>query len=287
MRILVTGASGFIGAHLVRRLASEGHDVTVLPSPRFRAARLEGLRYGVAARAGDARAELVYHLASTPLDASVPDSEHARAITGGMARLLAELAPAPPRRMVVAGSAAEYGSGHGWREDDPPRPDTAFGRLKRAAAEMARASAIPTVQLRIFTPYGEGEAPQRLVPSASRAALARQPVRLRSSGGQTRDYVPVPSVVDALIEAGRRPLEPGIAINICSGVARRAVDVARRIAELAGTGSAVEPGAETPGVLAESSGDPSRAAALLGWRPRIEFDEGLHRALNWWKETRS
>ena len=291
MRVLVTGASGFIGAHLMRRLSGEGHDVLVLPSPRFRAGRLAGLRYHLVERAGAARAELVYHLASTPLDSAIPASEHTRAITGGMARLLDELGAAPPRRKVIAGSAAEYGSGHAWREDDSPRPDTVFGVAKRAASEMARSSAIPTVQLRMFTPYGEGEPPQRLVPSAARAALASLPLRLRSTGVQTRDYSHVLDVVDALIEAGRRPLEAGIAINICSGVGRRALDVARRIAQLAGTGTLVEPGGEEPAALAESSGDPARAAALLGWRPRVELDEGLRRALCWWKqqekETRS
>jgi nucleoside-diphosphate-sugar epimerase len=278
MRILVTGASGFLGAHLVGRLTSEGHEVFVLPSPHFRGERLSGLRYQMVNRADGAAAEVVYHLAGTPIDGS----GHERAVVGGMTRLLDELRECSPRRLVIAGSAAEYGSGAGWREDDTLRPDTVLGALKHGAAELARASGIPTVNLRLFTPFGEGESPTRLVPSAARAAMAREAIRLRSAGTRTRDYFHVTDLMDAFVEAGRRPLDPGISINICTGVERRAIDVARRVAELAGSTSPVETGTEEPNAMARSSGDPTRARQVLGWWPRVDFDEGLRRSLRWW-----
>lgn len=289
MRILITGASGFIGAHLVARLNGEGHEIFVLPSERFRAARLAGHRYTAVETAGEARAEVVYHLAGAPWDAGLSETVQERVIVGGMERLLAGLLARRPRRLVVAGSAAEYGSGSGWCEDDEDtaQPDTVFGRLKRQAGERARASGIASVLLRVFTPFGEGEAPERLVPSALRAALAGEPVRLRSTGAQTRDYFHVADLVDALVEAGRRPLEPGIAINLCSGVERAVADVASHIVELTGSPAPVQTGPEAASVMARSSGNPERAARLLGWRPRIGFEEALRRTMFWMKEQRN
>lgn len=281
----MTGASGFIGTHLMGRLTAEAHEVFVLPSARFGGERLAGMRYAMVERASDAGAEVVYHLAGTPLETAVPDHEHASVVVGGMTRLLEELrgtpGPGPLRRLVVAGSAAEYGPGHGWRETDAPQPDTVFGMMKLAAGDLARASGLGSVVLRLFTPFGEGEPARRLVPSVARAALAGEPVRLRSTGTQTRDYFYVSDAVDALVEAGRRPLEPGVVINICTGVERRVIDVARRIAELSGSRAPVEAGLDQPTEMARSSGDPERARRLLGWRPRVDFDEGLRRAIGW------
>lgn len=278
MRILLTGASGFIGAHLALRLYSEAHEVFVLPSPHFRPARLARAGYTAVTHPAEARAEVVYHLASTPMSAAIPDREHEAVILGGTRLLVEQLSggQAPPRRLIFAGSAAEYGSGHDWREEDVARPDSAFGRLKRAAAELIAGSRIPSVHLRIFTPYGEGEAPTRLIPTAARAALTGEPVRLASDGSQTRDYFHVTDLVDALVEAARRPLDPGVAINVCSGRPRRVVDVARRLIDLAGSSAPLEPGPPEPAApLTRSSGNTERAARLLAWRPRIAFDAGL------------
>ena len=286
MRVLITGASGFLGSHLARRLAGEGHDIVVLPSPRFRAGRLTGVRYAVAARPAEARAELVYHLAGTPLDASIPDDEHRRVVVGGAARLVDELRECPPRRVIVAGSAAQYGAGHGWSEDDAgrARPDTAFGELKQEAWDLIAGSGLEAIELRLFTPFGEGEPAGRLVPSAIAAALSGSTLRLRSTGRQTRDYCHVSDVTEALVEAGRRAIAPGTVINIATGVARAVHEAARRVVVLAGgRAGTVETGDEEPAYLQESSGNPERARRLLGWTPKLDFDEGVNRAIAWCK----
>ena len=280
VKILLTGASGFVGAHLAARLFGEGHELFVLPSPHFRRERLAAIGYRIVSNAAQARAELVYHLASTPLAGPEADRGHESVIVDGTKLLLDELREQAPRRLVMTGSSAEYGPGHDWREDDAAHPDTAFGRCKRAAAAMACASRIASVHLRVFTPFGEGEAAKRLTPAVARAALAGLPIRLATDGEQTRDYFHVADLIGALVEAGRRPLEPGVSINICSGIARRVIDVARRVAELAGADPAlVQPGLEAAPYLSRSSGNNERAACLLDWRPQIGLDEGLRRLL--------
>ena len=279
MRILVTGASGFIGAPLMRELERRGgHRLFVLPSERFAAERLAGVRYETVAKAGSARAVVVYHLAGPPIDARLDAAEYERLITGGAARLLDQLRGAPPERLIVAGSAAEYGSGHGWREDDAPRPDTLFGRLKLAAGNLAfGAHWIPVVaRLRLFTPFGPGEPGARLIPSAVGAARAGERLRLRSTGEQTRDYVPLSDAVGALASAATACLEPRSILNICTGEPRTALDAARRVFALAGGDPAsVEPGEETPAALQRSSGDATLAARLLAWHPRQTFDAAV------------
>ena len=90
-----------------------------------------------------------------------------------------------------------------------------------------------------------------------------------------------------LAGAGRRPLEPGIAINLCSGVERAVADVASHIVELTGSPAPVQTGPEAASVMARSSGNPERAARLLGWRPRIGFEEALRRTMFWMKEQRN
>ncbi|MCC6538060.1 MAG: NAD(P)-dependent oxidoreductase [Bryobacterales bacterium] len=283
MRILITGASGFIGRRLLKRLETEGggHDMFVLPSPHFQPARVAGRRYRLVESAAEARAELIYHLAGPALEAS--EAEHEAVTVGGTRRLLAALGPAAPGRrpprLVLAGSGAEYGSGHGWRETDAPRPDTALGRAKCAAAAYARAAALTVslVHLRLFTPFGAGEAETRLIPSAVRAAVRGEAIRLRTTGEQTRDYVEIDDVVEALVRAGRpdAALAPGITINVCSGQPRRALDVAACVARIAGSGVRVEPGTVRPEALRESAGDGGRARELLGWEPRRDFEAAL------------
>ena len=304
MRIAVTGAGGFIGANLVRRLLKDGHNVCAIVRPGGSAKRLAGVEAGLCAadvRDGQALAaifnrfqpETVYHLASTAWNSATPPEDHEQAITQGMNGVLEACERWRPRRLIATGSAAEYGSGAGFDEDSPCLPDTALGLAKAAACGLATGRApqlgIECVWLRLFTPYGPYEAPTRLVPSAIRAALGRDSLTLRSPG-EERDFLAVADAVDAMARAAWAPLPNPAILNLSSGRATSVASLAGLIFACAGTEPRWREAAQAPSggeTLARSSGSNRRAREWLGWSPRLELDTGIEQAIAWWKEQSS
>jgi nucleoside-diphosphate-sugar epimerase len=305
MRVAITGAGGFLGANLVRRLLAEGHEVLAAVRPGGSRARLDGLagelevveadacdRHRLSSVLSSARPEAVYHLASSGWTSAVDPFEHDRVIVGGMIALLDALANAPPRRLIVTGSAAEYGAGTELTEELGGHPDTALGAAKaiacRVASQCAPPLGIECVWLRPFTPFGAWEAPSRLVPSAILAALDGRLVSVRAPR-ERRDFVPVADFTEALILAGSRPLPNPAAINLGSGTATSVERMARLISERAsGSGEIRFESGSGPGreALACSSGPCDRARSWLGWRPKLSLEEGIDQAIAWWKEHR-
>lgn len=306
MRIAVTGAGGFIGANLVRRLIAEGHEVCAVARPGGSVARVPASEVRLAwadlhdraALAGvlrEFRPEVVYHLASTVWDGRTEPAAHERTIVGGMANLLAACEEACPRRLVAAGSSAEYGAGTALDEDTPCRPETALGRAKLEACRLAMEGAarlgLECVWLRLFTPYGPFEAPGRLVPSAIRAALGREQLRLHSPR-QERDFVAVADTVEAMARAAWAPLPGTVILNLSSGEPTSAESLAKLVFRCAGADPAWgerEGREETAGgeTLARSSGLNRRAREWLGWSPRLDLEAGIGQAIAWWKEQLS
>ena len=301
MRIAITGAGGFIGANLVRRLLHEGHDVLAILRPGGRRGNLAGLDALSFAEADicDAPAlsaaleshhpETVYHLASSTWNMAAPSAEHERVIVSGMESLLAACAQWAPRRLIVTGSAAEYGAGVEFSEEAPCRPDTALGKAKasafRLATKIAPRQGIECVWLRLFTPFGPFEAPSRLVPAAIRAALEHHSLVLRAPQ-EERDFLAVSDAVDAMARAAWAPVPNPAILNICSGEPTRVDDLARLVFACAGAepdwrASSVTAKGET---LARSSGTNRRAADWLGWKPRLGLQAGIAQAISWWKD---
>lgn len=303
MRIAVTGAGGFIGANLVRGLLRDGHQVCAILRPGGARGRLDGVSLLTVAEADSSdvealtkvlrghKPEVLYHLASSTWSAPAPEGGHEAAIVHGMRRLLEACSRWTPRRLVAAGSGAEYGSGLDFDEDSPCRPDTALGAAKAEACRMASGwgprHGMECVWLRLFTPYGPWEAPGRLVPSAIRAVLKQRTLVLRAPGEQ-RDFVAVEDAVDALVRAARAPLPNPAVLNVCTGTP---VTVAR-MAEFVFACLGAEPRWETDSggreaggeTLARSSGRNRRAMDWLGWAPRLPLCAGIERAIAWWKE---
>ncbi len=295
MRIAVTGASGFLGCHLVRRLIADGHQVTLLASPRFRPERLAGVEQHCAIVAGtaaavQARPEVIYHLASTsfnPPGTAFP--EHFRVIAGQTAELLDAFA-GTGTRFVYTGSGAEYGSGFGLDETHPLEPATLLGGCKAAASTLVRAfgrmGQLFTVVLRLFTPFGPWEPPYRLIPSIVRAAQRGERPQL-SSGSSTRDFCYAADAVEALLCAATAPLPAGSAINICSGRETSVREMARMT--LAVLGHPVEirerAGTARPDEIQRMSGSNRAAAELLGWKPSTPLIEGIERTVSWFQQN--
>ncbi len=302
-RILITGAGGFLGSHLTRRLHREGHRLAVLASPRFDPRRLGDLAgelrvfhadltsaSSVAEVVARVQPELVYHLASTPFNPPPAEAAtHWHVIAGGTFHLL-EALRGSRARLVYTGSAAEYGSGSGLTEDSPLRPATMLGVAKAAASLLvqtyARLVEMETVVLRLFTPYGPWESPARLIPYTVLQALHGQPVRL-GGGSQQRDFVYIDDVIDALMRAGFGDLPPAAVFNISSGQGRPVREVAAAVLEIMGNPVPLETGTreDRSDEIRECSGDNTRARVRLGWEPGTSLAEGLRRTIEWFREN--
>lgn len=287
-----------MGSALVRRLIDEGHGVTLLVSRWFDPSRLADLAGAFRvfrdpdSAVAFADPDVIYHLAGTPFQ---PASRRAAEYYDGIVTPLVALLDAASRRrgvrFVCTGSCAEYGDGDRLREDSAAIPSTVLGAAKLAATgavlTWARWFPMEAAVLRLFTPYGPGERATRLIPHVIRSLEQGREVELAGDGAQQRDFVYVGDVIEALVEAGRRPLREAAVINICSGTGTSV----RSVVAAVGRAMGVEPviassGPARPDEIMRMSGDNRRARELLGWQPRVDLDEGIARTVAWWQDHR-
>ncbi|WP_437592141.1 NAD-dependent epimerase/dehydratase family protein [Sorangium sp. So ce1000] len=308
--VLVTGATGFIGAALAARLTTRltitgARTACLVRADSPRRGRLEGVA-GVeitpvasfstpelARAVGAIQPEVVFHLAASGVNPSERDPELVVDGNVGLTtRLLAALAATEahrPARFVHAGSCSEYAPAPEptrLREDHPLEPTCVYGAAKAAAYLCGRAAAarlgIPFVALRIFGVYGPGEGPARLIPHLLARFRAGEAPAL-TPGAQARDLTYVDDVVEALLAAATsRGLESGRAYNVCSGAPVRVREVAALVARAAGwpgddLGLGRRPYRDDEPMWIV--GDPSRFAEATGWRPRVPLDEGVRRMI--------
>ena len=299
--MLVTGAAGFLGSHLVPRLTAAGAGVCALDRPNARGwSRIESvadcLRDDVSELAmpkhDDALRGVttIIHLAAAGVVGELPDPREVVSgnIDGTMAVLMA--ARRLGARVVYCGSCFEYGSGERWTEDALPAPSTEYGAAKSAgwllAQAFSRRTGIEVVSLRPFTMYGPMEPPGRLVPSVVRRALAGQAIDL-TPGDQARDFIYVEDVADAFVAAAARDAAVGGTFNVCTGTAVTVRHLVETVLRSSGSTSEARFGALAyrPTEYKMLSGDPSRAERVLGWRARVSLEEGLARTIAWFKQV--
>lgn len=294
-RLLVTGASGFVGAAVVRLAVQRGLPVTALVRPGSSLLRLvpgvEIVRADITDAAALARAaqrarpDACIHLAAAGAVVRDDDLERVLATNALAPALLAQgLATAGCRRLVTAGSSSEYGPVEGpMDERAAAAPDDSYGVAKLAGGLLARAVGRPlgleTVHLRLFSVYGPGEDPRRLVPSVLRALIERRPLEL-TAGEQVRDFVFVDDVAEALLDAALRPGVDGLTVNLGSGVQTSVRELCLTAADVLGGHDLLRFGA-----LPYRAGERFhwRAATdrsdALGWTARTPLRAGLERTI--------
>lgn len=301
-RVLVTGAGGFVGANLLRRLVEDGHRVTGVLRPggdRWRVEGLEGRTELVAVDLRDENAlrrlvqraapEWTFHLAA---HGAYSWQRDARRILD--TNLTATVALVDACRevgceaFVHAGSSSEYGfKDHPPSEEEPIEPNSRYAVAKASATIFCRYVAgyegFPAVTLRLYSVFGPYEDPRRLVPALVMHGLRNELPPLVAPE-VARDFVWVDDVVDALLMAAENASKrPGAVYNVGSGVQTsvgQLVDIARRVLEID-----VEP---TWGSMAGRAWDTTcwladnrRIRAELGWKPRTDLAEGLRRTATW------
>lgn len=300
VRALVTGATGFLGANLVRWLLAEDAEVHVIlraTSDRWRLADvLDRLHLHAAdltdldatLRAVDRAApQLVLHNAATHGHPTTRDARqlHLRESVLGTANLFECLRERADCRTLHVGSSTEYGARHEpLREDLALRPTSFRGASKAAACmfalELAQTRWVAVI--RPFSIYGPWESPERFVPTMVRRARAGEPLQLTAAGVR-HDFV----YVDDVVEACRRTLlhdeARGQILNVGSGVQTTNEEVAALIKRLTGSDSTLELGAH-PAHAPDTAywvADCAQTQRLLGWQPTVTLADGLARTIAW------
>jgi nucleoside-diphosphate-sugar epimerase len=301
MEVFVTGASGFIGAHVTRALLAGGHSVTALVVPGDSLWRLKEAtgkfsvvtgqlsdRETLRRALNEFRPEACIHLAwfaEPGKYLSAP--ENIASLTDSLS-LLHELIQAGCRQVIMVGTCAEYDTDKGFlREDTPARPTTLYAATKLSVCligqQLAAAAQINFAWGRIFYPYGPQEDPRRLVPAAIRALQQGRsfPATL---GEQVRDYIYIEDVAAAF----RVMLEKKASgvFNVSSGAPVTIRQLLETIAVLVGRADLTQFGAlayrdwEPPFIY----GDNNRLKQL-GWRPEYTLSQGLSQTIKWWEQN--
>lgn len=226
--ILVTGANGFIGRHLVAALRAQGHETIGWTRADADLSDAAATSHALARIAPNT----IFNLASSGVDPRFQQEEVVARDLAITANLIA--AATPGTVFVQAGSMAEYGHPGRLSEGEACTPHTPYGRAKLASTlhALEHGRHLDVRVARIFGAWGSGEAPHRLLPNLVTKLSQHQPVDL-SSGTQRRDFIYVGDACHALIALAEAPTAPPI-VNIGTGAAIAVSDVCERIAALFG-----------------------------------------------------
>jgi UDP-glucuronate 4-epimerase len=320
MRVLLTGAAGFIGSHLAERLCGEGHVVVGLDNfdPFYARARKERNIAGLNDRGvfllieGDLRqpADLDRALAAAggPVDVVV----HLAALAGiapslreperyfdvnlmGTLRLVEAAKRAGVARFVFASSSSVYGADSPlpFREDAAcASPLSPYAASKRSA-EMVVYTAhhlhhMAVTSLRFFTVFGPRQRPDLAIHKFTNLIAQGQPIALHGDGSSERDYTFIDDVVDGVMASIAQqfadPLPRYRIYNLGGSRATPLIRLVELLSEAVGARPQIVWRPERPEDLHRTLADVSQARAQLGYEPRVRLEEGLARFVAWWRQ---
>ncbi len=297
MRVIVTGAAGFIGSCLAERLLQAGHDVVGIDSftdyydPALKeenARTLDVRRVDLAHDTLDFEGvDVVFHLAGQPGVRSFGDVFGLYVERNVLAsQRVFEAAAAAGARIVFASSSSVYGEAERYptTEDVPPKPVSPYGITKLAAEHLARAYArsfaLDVVVLRYFNAYGPRQRPDMAFPRIVQALADGSPFTLYGDGGQSRSFTYVEDVVAATILASEQA--PGGAVyNVGGGEEATLLETIATLERVAGATLDVRHDEAVPGDQRRTRADTTRIREALGWEPTTRLEDGLRAQWEW------
>jgi len=299
MRVLVTGATGFLGRHITTAFLEAGHSVVgVGQQPKHKASISAGVDYyqhnllvsdSTSQKANveifdGLKIDTLVHLAWNVRPRYWTSLENLDWLVAGITLYKSAIASGV-RRIVGAGTCAEYE----WSCDflspavTPLTPSSLYGKAKNSLREVLEsASQISETSFawgRIFFPYGPFESPERLVPSVINSLLCNKPA-LCSHGRQERDFMFASDVARAFVVVAESDFQG--ALNIASGQCTSVREVVNTLVDLVG-------GTAEFGAVTTHRNEPPRLAAdvsqllALGFKPKTTLQKGLQDSVDWWK----
>jgi UDP-glucuronate 4-epimerase len=308
MKVLVTGAAGFVGSSLVERALHDGHTVVGIDaltdyydvglkesnlqridSPHFALVRedinetdLEALFDGV---------DIVFHQAGQPGVRKSWGKDFATYTTQNILatqKLLEQAKQSSQlKRFVYASSSSIYGNAASYptRESDRPEPISPYGVTKLAAEHLCtlygQNFGVPTTSLRYFTVFGPRQRPDMAFTRFLRAALEGTEITVFGSGDQIRDFTFIQDVVDANFLAANADSPSGSIYNVAGGSNVSVNEVLASIERISGNSLNVRRVEAVPGDVWRTGGSSELIRAELGWVPKYSVEEGLEAQFDW------
>jgi UDP-glucuronate 4-epimerase len=318
MTVLVTGAAGFIGYHVARRLAERGEAVLGVDNlntfygtelkrrrlvqlstfPNFRFARVELTDAAALAEAlkGETIRSII-HLAAQANVRYALENPHAYVDSNvvGHLNILEYCRKAGAiENLVYASSSSVYGRCEEVpfrEEDDTDHPTSLYAATKKSQELMSEVYAnlfkIPQVGLRFFSVYGPWGRPDMAYWLFTDAILAGRPIRVFNNGEMERDFTYIDDIVTGVIAANDNPAEPGATLhrvyNFGNSQPVALMDMIATLETILGRQAELEMMPMQPGEMAVTYADIARAAADFGFRPRTSLEQGLKRFVDWYK----
>ena len=310
--VLVTGATGFIGSHLVSALVSSGARVHAFARESSSLERLKAHGNAVTIHSGDitdrdsiekcfrsANPEVVFHLAADLRARHAdPGLEKVEGIfgvnvTGTLNVVLAAASSASVTKLVRTGSIGEYGhAATPFDELDRELPSSPYAASLVAATHLCQAlQALVSFELVTVRPalvYGPGQDQRFFIAQLIRSCLDGVDFEM-TEGTQTRDFVYVSDIVAGLLVVATREGLDGEVLNLASGNGHALIDVAELVVRLTGSTSGIRRGARraSDSEARDLVSLTSRARKLLGWRAEVGLEEGLRRTIDFERSRRS
>ncbi len=307
-RVILTGATGFVGANLTRRLLQQGHELHLLVHPGYTAWRIAAIRDSVSMHevdlcdpealehiVGRIHPDWVFHLAAHGAYSWQTDLRRmVQTNIVGTVNLVEACLVTGFEAFVSTGSSSEYGfKDHAPAESEQVEPNSYYSATKCSATLFcryaARSHGVNLHTLRLYSVYGAFEDDRRLIPTVIRRGMQGDLPPL-ADPGSAHDYVYVEDVCDAyLLAAGSPEQEPGSIYNVGTGVQtslRDVVEIARRTLKIA-----TEPRwGSLPNYAWDTSvwvADSRKIQHALGWRPRHGFEAGFRLTAEWFRTDSS
>lgn len=300
MKTLITGVAGFLGSALAARLVEDGHQVLGLDD--LSTGKEKDIPEGIQFELGDMLdrpklwtllqgVECVYHLAAKVAvrESILYPREYNSTNVGGTVSVMEAMRDVGVERVVFTSSGAIYGAqvAQPLHEEMVPAPDSPYAVSKLSAEYYVKTIGqlwgIETVTLRIFNAYGPGQHLPAdhppVIPYYLRQAVKGGSLIVHNSGTQTRDFVYLDDVVNALVQAGKASDVDGATINIGSGREISILELVDSVLEITGADTEAIYNPKASGGVNRMRADITRAELLLGYQPQYTLKEGLARTL--------